>query len=217
MHTSTVQVLQRYLFAITVIGLLSTQLAFGETRPGGSQDVQIIERLFQQPGKNQVVEFIVHKRNGAITLSLKGSFRETYGRPNMEYISAQSVLKDLKKLDMSTTELETELTAYLQAKEEREKKQYEAQSRRTQDPSSDEDYYRKSKRSSKDHKKSRNCRKAEDKLFKALNPDYELRVYEGPAGIPGYSPIYSQGRKATKQETKEYIEGIRAQIKEFCN
>ena len=94
---------------ILIFILFNALLTYSYATDGKTADEQAIDKLFQDAGKESVVTIITQKRDGQITIQKNKSFFSTFGKPNIDYVTAKTVLQDLTILDMSITEFKTEL------------------------------------------------------------------------------------------------------------
>jgi len=85
-------------------------------------DEDIVNKIFETHGKQNVVDFISQKREGKITIQKDKSFLNIRGRPDIKLITAKSVIQDLKILKIDASTLEIELDIYI---ENESKKQQE--------------------------------------------------------------------------------------------
>lgn len=86
------------------------------------RDQQQIQNLIEQVGKTTIIEVIMEIRNGKITITRGTGFRDNYGRPNKDYISAKTVAEDLKKANMDVSTLESEIELYISKKEQKKER-----------------------------------------------------------------------------------------------
>jgi len=86
------------------------------------RDQQQIQNLIEQVGKTTIIDVIMEIRNGEITISTGDGFRENYGRPNKDYISAKTVAEDLKKANMDVSALESEIELFISKKEKKKER-----------------------------------------------------------------------------------------------
>ena len=108
-------ILRYLLLAIIGFSIFTGQAVLG-AEP--ISDQQQIQHLIEQVGKAPIIEVIMEKRHGGITISRGADFEDSFGRPNKDYISAQTVAEDLKKLDMDVSALESELGVHISKKEQ---------------------------------------------------------------------------------------------------
>lgn len=73
-------------------------------------DVERIEALIRKYGKGQIVAYIRKARGGQITVIVDKEMSDFLGPPNEDLITAGTISEDLKKLKISTTDLEAQLT-----------------------------------------------------------------------------------------------------------
>ena len=78
-----------------------------------TDDENTISNIFETHGKTNVVNFILERNRGKITIQKKKSFINATGRPDLTYITAKSVNHDLKNLKIDVNSLETELDIYI--------------------------------------------------------------------------------------------------------
>jgi len=86
------------------------------------RDQQQIQNLIEQVGKTTIIEVIMEIRNGKITITRGTGFRDNYGRPNKDYISAKTMAEDLKKANMDVSTLESEIELYISKKEQKKER-----------------------------------------------------------------------------------------------
>jgi len=86
------------------------------------RDQQQIQNLIEQVGKTTIIDVIMEIRNGEITITRGTGFRDNYGRPNKDYISAKTVAEDLKKANMDVSTLESEIELYISKKEQKKER-----------------------------------------------------------------------------------------------
>jgi len=78
-----------------------------------TDDENAINKIFETHGKANVVNFILERNHGKITIQKKKSFINATGRPDMTLVTAKSVNHDLKNLEIDINNLETELDIYI--------------------------------------------------------------------------------------------------------
>ncbi len=78
-----------------------------------TDDENTISKIFETHGKTNVVNFILERNRGKITIQKKKSFISSTGRPDLTYITAKSVNHDLKNLKIDVSSLDTELDIYI--------------------------------------------------------------------------------------------------------
>lgn len=88
-------------------------------------DENKINKLVETHGKNHLVNFILQKRNGKITIQKKKSFLEVTGRPDINLVTAKSINNDLKIIAMDISSLEPELATYIENESETKQKEKE--------------------------------------------------------------------------------------------
>ena len=64
-------------------------------------DIQLIEMLMQNYGKDLVIETILEKREGHLTVLKADGLVESSGTPNPQHVTPQTILVDLKKIESS--------------------------------------------------------------------------------------------------------------------
>ncbi len=89
-----------------VIFFFSTLFTYSHA---SSDDENIITGIFDAHGKNNVVKFLLQKRDGEITVQKNKSFVNVKGRPDLKFITAKSVNYDLKNLNMDAGSLDLEV------------------------------------------------------------------------------------------------------------
>lgn len=97
--------------ATFIVLIFNTQFTYSHA---SIEDENTINNLVETHGKNNVVNFILQKRNGKITIQKKKSFLNVSGRPEMKLVTAKSINNDLKILKMDLSTLEPELVAYIE-------------------------------------------------------------------------------------------------------
>ncbi len=87
------------------------------------EDENIVNSVFETHGKKNVVNFLLQKNDGKITIQKKKSFTSVKGRPDIELITAKSVVYDLSNLKIETGTLKSELDIFIEneAKKKQEK------------------------------------------------------------------------------------------------
>lgn len=84
-------------------------------------DENTINKIFETYGKSNVVNFILQRRNGKITIQKNKSFLNATGRPDITLVTAKSINNDLGILKLDISNLDAELDTYI--KKESKKKQ----------------------------------------------------------------------------------------------
>ena len=87
-----------------------------------SDDENIITGIFEMHGKNNVVNFLLQKRDGEITVQKNRSFVNVKGRPALKFITAKSVNHDLKNLNMDAGSLEPQLVTFIENESKKQQK-----------------------------------------------------------------------------------------------
>lgn len=72
-------------------------------------DEQAVQTLIDTYGIDNVVELVVEKRFGQMTIARGDSFTDSFGRPNKKLLSAKTILMDLEKADLSLSDFRSEL------------------------------------------------------------------------------------------------------------
>jgi len=85
-------------------------------------DENAINKIFETHGKTSVVNFILQKNHGKITIQKKKSFLNVTGRPSITLVTAKSVNHDLKNLKIDISTLEAELDTYIKKESKKQQK-----------------------------------------------------------------------------------------------
>jgi hypothetical protein len=91
-----------------VIFVVLYGLLYGEviiSQGDTTSDTQQIEILIDRYGKRRLIEFILKKKSGQITLDINGKLQTFYGFPNHSYVTPQTILIDLDKVNLSPNDL----------------------------------------------------------------------------------------------------------------
>ena len=80
-----------------IVILLSVNLSNGDF----ITDIQLIEMLMQNYGKDLVIKTILEKRKGHVTVLKADGLVESSGTPKPQYVTPQTILVDLKKIELS--------------------------------------------------------------------------------------------------------------------
>jgi hypothetical protein len=76
-----------------------------------SAEVQRVERFIDHHGKYPIIDFILQKRQSAITLDVGGALRIFYGMPDPIYVTAYTILIDLAHLETTFSAVEGQVPA----------------------------------------------------------------------------------------------------------
>ena len=109
-----------------IIFLFNTQFSWAHA---SADDEEMINKIVETHGKVHVVNFILENRNGKITIQKKKSFLNVTGKPDLNLVTAKSINNDLKILNMDTSSLELELSAYIEKTSKKQQKQQESLSK----------------------------------------------------------------------------------------
>ncbi len=123
------------MFAILVV---LYGLSYGEVRISQGDTVSStkqIEMLIERYGKRRLIEFILKKKSGQITLDINGKLQTSYGSPNPSYVTPQTILIDLDKVNISPNDLAKDIDLQESMQKKDAEKQRVASSQR-QTPSS---------------------------------------------------------------------------------
>lgn len=112
--------------AAFILLVFSTQFTYAIA---SSEDENSINVLVETYGKNNIVNFILQKRNGKITIQKKKSFLNATGRPDMTLVTPKSINNDLKILKMDISNFESELEAYVENETKIKQKEEESLSK----------------------------------------------------------------------------------------
>ena len=66
-----------------------------------ASEIRYLSRLIDQYGKHTIIDRILKLRNGKITVEIEGIFKDSIGRPQYSYITAKSLLKDIRSMGLS--------------------------------------------------------------------------------------------------------------------
>lgn len=119
--------------ATFIIFVFNTQFTYSYA---SIEDENTINKIIETHGKNNVVNFILQKRNGKITIQKKKSFLNATGRPDLTLVTAKSINNDLKILKMDISSLQPELDTYIESESKIKQKEEESLSK---SPSSSDD------------------------------------------------------------------------------
>ena len=72
-------------------------------------DEKLVEGLIETHGKDNVVQIILEKRDWKITIQKNRTFGDSYGKPDLSFITPKSIIYDLKLLNMSINDLASAL------------------------------------------------------------------------------------------------------------
>ncbi len=86
-------------------------------------DEHEIEKIFKTHGKVNVVNFIFKRRNGKITIQKNKSFLNITGRPDIAFITAKTIIQDLKILKVDISNLKTELDIHIKNESKKEQEE----------------------------------------------------------------------------------------------
>lgn len=84
------------LILAAVVGLSCTMAA--------SADPKIAERLLAKFGKDALVPVITERCHGNITIESEGRFRQVYGRPRKDLVTAESIAEDMGRCHISESD-----------------------------------------------------------------------------------------------------------------
>jgi len=109
MGTTSDQLLLKLFVFIFII--LKSQISYALMN-----DEEAINKIFETHGKENVVGLISQRRDGYITIQKDTSFINNRGRPNIEFVTAKSIIQDLKILKIDISTLKAELDIYVENK-----------------------------------------------------------------------------------------------------
>ena len=72
--------------------------------------------LIEEHGKPAIVEFVLERRFGEISVDRKGGIKSTYGRPNFDFITARSLASDASQLELDAAGFVESFLAWQAAK-----------------------------------------------------------------------------------------------------
>ncbi len=70
----------------------------------GLGEDEIIQLIFDSYGKGEVIDVLIAKTAGEITIDHNGSITSTYGKPRKELVTIKTVLTDLEKINVTPRE-----------------------------------------------------------------------------------------------------------------
>ena len=211
-HQSLLQI------AAFIIFIINTQF----TNSYASIDAEnTINKLFETRGKENVVNFVLEKRNGNITIQKKKSFLNVTGRPDIKLVTVKSINHDLKNLNIDINKLETELDIFIENQTKKQQKK-DAQLRRgssagvnEQIPLSKKLEYElkniesKYKKSSSDYERSR----LKKELSRVQGKYNEAKYNEKHNIKTSYSD--NSSRNKTYKRSASYCNSLKSQLQEL--
>ena len=72
-------------------------------------DEKLVEGLIETYGKDNVVKVILEKRDWKITIQKNRTFGDSYGKPDLSFITPKSIIYDLKLLNLSINDFSSAL------------------------------------------------------------------------------------------------------------
>jgi len=112
--------------AVFIVLIFNTQFTYANA---SSEDESRINALVETYGKNSIVNFILQKRNGKITIQKKKSFLNATGRPDITLVTPKSINNDIKILKIDINNLESELETYVENETKIKQKEEESLSK----------------------------------------------------------------------------------------
>ena len=109
MRTTTHQALLKI-----VTFLLFTIIVHPSHSYASVSDENEINKIFETHGKKNVVQLISKKRKGKITIEKNKSFLNVSRKPDINLVTAKSIIQDLKILKMEISELKNELDTFIE-------------------------------------------------------------------------------------------------------
>ena len=100
---------------VVVLTVVSGGLVSAADGQQTKNDLQTIERLLEEYGKQPFIELIRDKRHGTISVQVGSTIRKSVGPPNKKYVTPLSILYDLRATGITMAELPAELTPHLDA------------------------------------------------------------------------------------------------------
>ncbi len=92
---------QAFAFALITLALFAATGLFPENAQASTpQDVEEMRTIMLRYGKAHLVDFIIEHREGYVTIEKDGGMADFLGKPNMEYITPETLLADVHKMDM---------------------------------------------------------------------------------------------------------------------
>lgn len=180
-----------------------------------------VNNIFETHGKSNVVDFILRKRNGKITIQKKKSFLNASGRPDITLVTAKSIIHDLKTLNIDVSSLKPELDIYIE--DEVKKRQKKANSRSNSTSESDDHeiplskklrYKIKKTESEYNEAESEYERKQLKYELSRLQREYKQAKYNEKYKSDTYSPNKSQRNKKNYRNSS-YCNSKKSQLQKL--
>jgi hypothetical protein len=103
-HSSLLQLLIFFVFSFNTLFTYSY----------ASTDEDRINEIIETHGKNNVINFLLKKRNGKITIEKNRSFLNVSGKPDKTFVSVKSINHDLNIIKLDISDFEIEFDEYIQ-------------------------------------------------------------------------------------------------------
>lgn len=103
-HSSLLQLLIFFVFVFNTLFTYSYASTDEENR---------INEITETHGKNNVIDFLLKKRNGKITIEKNRSFLNVSGKPDKTFVTVKSINYDLNIIELDISNFEVELDKYI--------------------------------------------------------------------------------------------------------
>ena len=70
---------------------------YSKAKLSDAQQRQLMALLIKEHGKPIVIRAMLEARNGEMTIMYKGEDKEVFGRPNQEYVTLDTLMRDLDR------------------------------------------------------------------------------------------------------------------------
>lgn len=91
---------------IRILLFLLCLAAAGPAWSAGQSDKELLDAALSNYGKRKIVELILSKRNGVVTIDTAQGQTDFHGMPNMAYVTAGSISRDLQLAKIGAGELD---------------------------------------------------------------------------------------------------------------
>jgi len=89
-----------------MIFVLISFLLFHASPGVAASDLERVEQLIKSVGKNEIITVIRKQRQNNVTVVNGGQMHDYFGPPDEKYVTAKTIVEDLKKMRLSISELE---------------------------------------------------------------------------------------------------------------